>query len=119
MVRMHPMRDNLRAAAGRWTASGRRPGLLLAGKNFFMANCWLNSSAGADAEPQIHEFLSASKTALGGEAGWMAMLSEKEFCSGCSMSFHLENIGVCTGCGLYVCGSCKAGHTGCPGEVVG
>ncbi|HYL92966.1 MAG TPA: hypothetical protein VEW69_07390 [Alphaproteobacteria bacterium] len=116
---MHPVHDNLRAAARRWIAAGRNPDLLLTGREFFMTKCWMDSSSGADIELQVREFVAASKAALGGEAGWLAMLHEKEFCSGCGMSFHLENLGVCTGCGQYVCGGCKAGHAGCPGEVVG
>ena len=64
--------------------------------------------------------MAEGKAALGGEAGWNALLSEKAFCAHCHMSFHLENLGTCADCLEYVCPSCKSAHGDkCSGEVVG
>ncbi len=118
------MRERLGAAARLWLESGRRAESLLTGVAFFAAQCWLLSTRNdqpqaSGFDPAISDFVAASKAAIGGEAGWNAMLSERAFCSECQMSFHLENIGICTGCMEYVCGGCKWIHKSCDGEVVG
>ena len=118
------MKERLESAARRWRESGRVPHLLLGGKEFFAAQCWLNAHQICPPEStascqEINDFVLACKVGIGGEAGWNAMLNEKTFCSACGMSYHLENIGICTSCMQYVCGSCSATHNVCGGEVVG
>ena len=118
------MREKLEAAANEWLSSGRDANFLLAGKAFFVAQCWLNGSGGFSAEGagaarNVHDFVQASKAGIGGEAGWIAMLNEKTICPGCGMSYHLENIAICTGCMEYVCGACLPSHSRCAGETVG
>ena len=118
------MRERLEAAAGEWLRSGRDAHFLLTGKAYFAAQCWLNSSGGlstgkAGVTQNIQEFVHASKAGIGGQAGWIAMLNEKTLCAGCGMSYHLENIAICTGCMEYVCGACRSSHSKCDGEVVG
>jgi hypothetical protein len=118
------MREKLECAARLWLASGGSADRLLTGVAFFTAQCWLSSigndlAHGPRSDKTIADFVAASKAAIGGEAGWNALLAEKTFCSVCHMSFHLENIGICTGCMEYVCGACQAAHNGCGGEVVG
>ncbi|HMF91318.1 MAG TPA: hypothetical protein VKL40_11800 [Candidatus Angelobacter sp.] len=89
-----------------------------------MAQCWLNSRGGERIErgnlgPDIVELVAASKVALAGDVGWHSLLSQRDFRRECRMSFHLENLGICTGCAEYVCGACRERHTRCSGEVVG
>ena len=119
-----PMRDRLEIAAKEWLAAGRSADWLLTGAAFFMAQCWLYSSGAykpesATSGEDITDLVEASRTALGGEAGWNAALSERESCHECHMTFRLENLGICTECAGYVCGGCRAKHTRCNGEVVG
>lgn len=120
-----PMQQRLQTAAAQWIASGRPAGELPTGTAFFLAQCWLFSSGAHRQEsplfrPEVAEYVAAAKAALGGEAGWNALLSEKAFCSQCHLSFHLENLGICADCLEYVCPSCKAAHSArCCGEVVG
>jgi hypothetical protein len=118
------MKERLHTSARRWLESGRDASLLLTGKEFFAAQCWLNanpidSPESAAAHHNMDDFVRACKAGIGGEAGWNALLWEKTFCSGCGMSYHLENIGICTGCMQYVCGGCGSKHQNCGGEVVG
>jgi hypothetical protein len=118
------MRERLHLDTMRWLESGRDPGLLLTGKDFFAAQCWLNANpihppASAASCRSMNDFVLASKVAMGGEAGWIAMLNEKTICSVCGMSYHLENIGICSSCMQYVCGACRRSHATCGGEVVG
>ncbi len=118
------MRERLQAAAQQWLASGRNVDCLLTGVAFFMAQCWLYSSGAYKPEStvsgeEVSDFVDASRASLGGEAGWNAMLSAKDYCSECHMSFRLENLGICTECAKYICGACRGKHTRCPGEVVG
>lgn len=119
-----PIRDRMQDAARQWLAGGRSSGLLPTGLAFFTAQSWLYSSGSYKPEspgfnPDVCDFVAAAKEALGGDAGWKAMLHEKAFCSHCHMSFHLENIGICTGCMEYVCGACRVQHGDCVGEIVG
>jgi hypothetical protein len=118
------MKERLHRDTMRWLESGRDPGLLLAGKDFFAAQCWLNANPihppeSAASYLSMNDFVLASKAAIGGEVGWIAMLNEKTICSGCGMSYRLENIAICTGCMEYVCGSCRPPHSRCGGEIVG
>lgn len=88
-----PMQERLEEAARVWTKSGRDPTTLLNGTAFFLAQCWMR---------------------------WNAILRERDWCSQCHMSFHLENLGMCTECLEYVCGACNEAHgKKCAGEVVG
>jgi hypothetical protein len=120
-----PMHRRLQTATAQWIDSGRPAEGLLTGTAFFLAQCWLFSSGAHQPEsplfsPDIAEYMAAGKAALGGETGWNAMLHEKVFCSHCRMSFHLENLGICTDCLDYVCPACRTGHGDrCSGEVVG
>ena len=119
-----PMQVRLQAAARQWLNAGRKTDDLLTGIAFFMAQCWLSSSGSYKPEnpgfdPAVCDFVAASKAALGGDAGWNTMLHEKAFCSHCHMSFHLENIGICTDCSEYVCSACRSRHGSCSGEIVG
>lgn len=47
------------------------------------------------------------------------MLSQNDSCRECHMSFHLETLGICTGCAKYVCGACQEKHIRCSAEMVG
>jgi hypothetical protein len=118
-----PMRVRLEAAARQWTDTGRGAEGLLTGTAFFMAQCWLCASSGhppqSSVSQDVRDFVAAGKAALGGDTGWNSLLSEKDFCRECHLSFHLENLGICTGCAEYVCGACREKHTRCAGEVVG
>lgn len=119
-----PLRERLESAARQWLASGRDADCLLTGVAFFMAQCWLYSTGAykpesAASDEDVSDLVEASRAALGGEAGWNAILSAKEYCSECHMSFRLENLGICTECATYVCGACRGKHARCPGEVVG
>ena len=118
------MKEKLETAAFQWMNSGRSREHLLTGKALLVSQCWLYStgnykpgSVGFDST--ISDFVAASKAALGGEAGWNALLSKKAECPGCRLTFHLENIAICTGCMEYVCGGCQSKHVKCGGEIVG
>jgi hypothetical protein len=119
------MDERLHRAARQWTSAGRDPALLLGGTAFFLAQCWLYSSGAHQTESplfrqEVADYVAASKTALGGEAAWNAMLNQRAGCTHCMMTFRLENLGICADCTGFVCPSCKAIHTAkCPGEVVG
>jgi hypothetical protein len=119
------MNARLQRASKLWTASGRDRSFLLDGTAFFLAQCWLYSSGARHTgsplfHQEISDYVAASKTALGGEPAWNAMLNERGECTHCLMSFHLENMGICTDCLNYVCPSCKSQHAAkCVGEVVG
>lgn len=119
-----PMLEKLRAAAMEWQGSGRSPQRLLTGKALLVSQCWLYGTGndkpeGPAFDKSISDFVEASRTAIGGEAGWNALLSEKDECPGCRLVFHLENIAICTGCMEYVCGACQSNHRNCAGEIVG
>ncbi|HEX7286877.1 MAG TPA: hypothetical protein VF532_11890 [Candidatus Angelobacter sp.] len=120
-----PMRERLEEAARLWAKSGRDPIALVNGMAFFLAQCWMYASgayqpANPSFSPEIAEYVAASKEALGGESGWNAMLQQKAWCSQCRMTFHLENLGMCTECLEYVCGACQEAHgKKCAGEVAG
>lgn len=119
------MKDRLETAARLWTESGRDPQGLLSGTAFFLAQSWIYAIGSYRPEnplfrQEVADYVAASKAALGGEAGWNAMLRERVWCSECFLSFHLENMGMCTECLEYVCPPCKAAHVSkCVGEVVG
>jgi hypothetical protein len=114
-----PMGERLQEAARLWTKSGRDPASLLNGMAFFLAQCWMLPARGPFSQ-ELADYIAASKEALGGESGWNAMLQQRAGCSQCHMSFHLENLGMCTECLEYVCGACQAAHgKKCAGEVVG
>jgi hypothetical protein len=119
------MHERLRSAAGQWIASGRDRSRLLSGTAFFLAQCWLYSSGAFKTgsplfEKVVSDYVAASKAALGGEEAWNAMLTQRESCRHCSMSFHLENLGICADCFEYVCPSCRPAHAaGCRGELAG
>ena len=118
------MRERMQAAARLWRDAERSADYLPTGAGFFMAQCWLYSSGCHKPEnpgfdPVVCDFVAAGKAAIGGDAGWQAMLHKKVFCSHCHSTFHLENIGICTSCIEYVCGACRSQHGGCEGEIVG
>ena len=119
------MLERLQDAALQWIESGRQQGRLLTDTAFFLAQCWLYSSGAHQPEdPLFHQdtldYVEASKAALGGEAGWNSLLNHRAVCTHCVMSYHLENMGICTDCAKYVCPSCRPKHgQRCRGEVVG
>lgn len=119
-----PLRERLEIAARNWIDSRRGADELITGTAFFMAQCWLLAHDGeqpgsSTVDQDSRDFVAASKAALGGEAGWNSLLSQRDSCRECHMSFHLENLGICTGCAEYVCGACREKHACCGGEVVG
>ena len=76
------MKERLENAARRWCESGRASHLLLGEKEFFAAQCWLNAHQIYPPEStatfqEINDFVLACKAAIGGEAGWNAMLNER------------------------------------------
>lgn len=118
------MKERLQSAALQWIESGRQQRYLLTDTAFFLAQCWLYASGAHQPQDLLFDqdafdYVEASKAELGGEAAWNSLLNHKAVCSHCAMSFHLENMGICTDCTEYVCPSCKASHgKKCGGEVV-
>lgn len=88
----------------------------MTGKAFYAVYCW-HLRHRTDREIARAEFVAASYDAIGGSAGWGAMLRERAACESCGDRYRLENIGLCTGCMRYTCYTCGA-HGSCVGEIV-
>lgn len=120
-----PMHERLRQAAGQWIDNGCNPTHLLSGEAFFAVQCWVYAECGRDpgytsANPEIIEYISESRVALGGDQGWQSMLIEKVSCPYCDMRWSKENICYCVSCMNYVCLNCRDNHALiCGNTIVG
>ncbi|GAA4711095.1 hypothetical protein Prum_091900 [Phytohabitans rumicis] len=117
-----PFPERVRQVCAAWLRAGRDGDLLVTDKAFFTVYCWshnhgIRDPAGPEYDPELAEYVTASYEALGGRAGWNAMLCQRTLCRVCGDRYLLENLGVCTGCMAYTCYRCGP-HAHCTGELV-
>ncbi|MFF1907659.1 hypothetical protein [Kitasatospora sp. NPDC058218] len=110
-----PFADRVGELVRAWEADGRDPGLLVTGRPFFALYCWhLQTSRGSrEHDAATTAYVASAHRAIGGAAGWNAVLSERAHCSCHGERWRLENLSICLGCLDYVCyqldGPCCAG----------
>jgi hypothetical protein len=119
--------DRLRTATELWIKNGRGVSHALTGEAFIVAQCWLYFTdryqmSHAEYDPEIAEYIAASRRRLGGDAAWDEILRRKIACDGCEDTFRVENLSICTDCFNFFCYQCKGDswHPGsCGGLLVG
>lgn len=122
-------KEMFEARAAAWDAAGRPEELLLAKWVSAILRLWIYS-AGAKREgvsPVLADHLKASQQHLASDY-YDLLLQERERCSGCGETYHVENLGLCTSGNHNYCFRCTQnrvapnGNRQCPacdGEVVG
>jgi hypothetical protein len=110
------MKERLQRAVHEWRESGSGNNHLLTGEAFFAAQCWVfthnvYSPESENHDPDIQEFVTASRALNGGDPGWHSMLHQRANCSECGTEWRMENILYCVVCMRFVCMDCQEAHT--------
>jgi hypothetical protein len=120
-----PMKERMQDVTEAWMNSGKRADLLVNGKSFFAAQCWsydnrVYSPKHENYDEGMVDFIAASRSSIGGDKGWDAILREHTLCDMCRENYRFENIQICTGCMRYTCYKCADYyHKSCNDQVVG
>ncbi|MGV9263513.1 hypothetical protein ACWDRR_02480 [Kitasatospora sp. NPDC003701] len=100
-----PFADRVGELVRAWEADGRDEGRLVTGRAFFALYCWhlQTSRSGSRHDAATTAYVESAHRAIGGAAGWNAVLGRREHCSCHGERWRLENLSICLGCLQYVC----------------
>ncbi|WP_405578386.1 hypothetical protein [Streptomyces sp. NBC_01092] len=115
----NPFEERVSRLVTAWAARDRGQDWLVTGRAFFALYLWWWHDNKRLAGALTQAYVEHSYEFIGGEAGWVALLSQRARCACHNETWHVENISICLNCLRYQCYQAPRECGGCGGHIVG